>query len=123
MNIRSGGGFHPIIYLFVSGGCEDDEVCQRLSGNVTEKRGLELLDDGKGNKDSAGKPIKLPADVYERYFTGVKPADVAGIVEEALAAWFRKGSVLFSINTGLPIHIIKMGGQGAWGVGKEYYGA
>ena len=32
-----------------------------------------------------------PADVYERYFAGVKSAEVAEIVEEALAAWFRKG--------------------------------
>ena len=62
-----------------------------MAGNVTEKRVLETLDGGRGKKDSAGKPIKLPADVYERYFDGVKPADVAGIVEEALAAWFGKG--------------------------------
>ena len=62
-----------------------------MAGNVTEKRVLETLDGGRGKKDSAGKPIKLPADVYERYFAGVKPADVAGIVEEALAAWFGKG--------------------------------
>ena len=62
-----------------------------MAGNVTEKRVLEALDGGKGKKDSAGKPIKLPVDVYERYFAGVKPADVAGIVEEALAAWFGKG--------------------------------
>ncbi len=62
-----------------------------MAGSVTEKRVLETLDGGKGKKDSAGKHIKLPADVYERYFAGVKPADAAGIVEEALAAWFGKG--------------------------------
>ena len=62
-----------------------------MAGSVTEKRVLETLDGGKGKKDSAGKSVKLPADVYERYFAGVKPADVAGIVEEALAAWFGKG--------------------------------
>jgi ParB family chromosome partitioning protein len=62
-----------------------------MAGCVTEKKVLETLDGGKGKKDSAGKPIKLPADVYERYFAGVRPADVAGIVEEALAAWFGKG--------------------------------
>ena len=54
-----------------------------MAGSVTEKRVLETLDGGKGKKDSAGKHIKLPADVYERYFAGVKPADAAGIVEEA----------------------------------------
>ena len=62
-----------------------------MAGSVAEKRVLETLDGGRGKKDSAGKPIKLPADVYERYFVGVRPADVAGIVEEALAAWFGKG--------------------------------
>ncbi len=62
-----------------------------MAGSVTEKRVLETLDGGRGKKDSAGKSVKLPADVYERYFAGVKPADVAGIVEEALAAWFGKG--------------------------------
>ena len=66
---------------------------QGMVGNVTEKRVLEALDGGKGRKDSAGKPIKLPADVYERYFAGVKPGEVAGIVEDALAAWFGKGGV------------------------------
>ena len=62
-----------------------------MAGSVTEKRVLETLDGGRGKKDSAGKSVKLPADVYERYFAGVRPADVAGIVEEALAAWFGKG--------------------------------
>ncbi len=56
-----------------------------MARSVTEKRVLEMLDGGKGKKDSAGKPIKLPTDVYERYFADVKLADVAGIVEEALA--------------------------------------
>lgn len=62
-----------------------------MAGKVTEEAVLEALDSGKGKKDSAGKSIKLSADVYERYFGGVKSADVAGIVEEALAAWFGKG--------------------------------
>ena len=62
-----------------------------MAGSVTEKRVLETLDGERGKKDSAGKSIKLSADVYERYFADVKPADVAGIVEEALAAWFGKG--------------------------------
>ena len=62
-----------------------------MAGSVTEKRVMEMLDGGRGKKDSAGKSVKLSADVYERYFAGVRPADVAGIVEEALAAWFGKG--------------------------------
>ena len=62
-----------------------------MAGNVTEKRVLETLDGGKGKKDSAGRSVKLSAEVYERYFGGVKPGEVAGIVEDALAAWFGKG--------------------------------
>ena len=62
-----------------------------IAGNVTEKKVLETLDGGKGKKVVARKSIKLSADVYERYFAGVEFAEVAGIVEEALAAWFRKG--------------------------------
>ena len=37
--------------------------------------------------------VKLSAEVYERYFGGGKPGEVAGIVEDALAAWFGKGGV------------------------------
>lgn len=62
-----------------------------MAGSVTEKKVLETLGGGKGKKAAVGKSIKLPADVYERYFAGVKSTEVAGIVEEALAVWFRKG--------------------------------
>lgn len=62
-----------------------------MAGKVTEKRVLETLDGGNGKKASAGKSVRMSADVYEKYFAGVKSADVAGIVEEALAAWFGKG--------------------------------
>ncbi|MEH2956548.1 ParB N-terminal domain-containing protein [Candidatus Merdisoma sp. JLR.KK006] len=62
-----------------------------MAGNVTEKKVLETLNSGKGKKSVAGKSIRLSVDVYEKYFSGVKSAEVAGIVEEALAAWFEKG--------------------------------
>ena len=42
-----------------------------------------------------GRSVRLPAEVYERYFGSVKPADVAGIVEDALAAWCGKGGVYY----------------------------
>ena len=64
-----------------------------MAGNVMEEAVLEALDGGKGKKAAAGKSVKLSAEVYERYFGSVKPADVAGIVEDALAAWFGKGGV------------------------------
>lgn len=56
------------------------------AGDVAEKRVLEKV----GNKKpDTGKTIKLSKDVYERYFADRKPMDVAGIVEEALEAWFK----------------------------------
>ena len=57
-----------------------------MEGNVTEEAVLGALDSGKGKKAATGRSVRLSAEVYERYFAGVKPADVAGIVEEALAA-------------------------------------
>lgn len=64
-----------------------------MVGDVTIERVLEKLGDNKNKKAASSKTIKLSADVYERYFAEVKAADVAGIVEEALAAWFGKGGM------------------------------
>ena len=64
-----------------------------MAGNVTEEAVLGALDGGKGKKAAAGRSVRLSAEVYERYFGGVKPGEVAGIVEDALAAWFGKGGV------------------------------
>lgn len=59
-----------------------------IEGEVTADRIMEFAGNRTQKKADTGRNIKLPADVYERYFTDTKPADVAGIVEEALAAWF-----------------------------------
>ena len=64
-----------------------------MAGNVTEEAVLGALDGGKGKKAAAGRSVRLLAEVYERYFGGVKPGEVASIVEDALAAWFGKGGV------------------------------
>lgn len=57
-----------------------------MAGDVTEKRVLEKV----GNKKrDTGKTIKLSKDVYESYFADRKPVEIAGIVEEALEAWFK----------------------------------
>ena len=64
-----------------------------MAGKVTEEAVLGALDGEKVKKAAVGKSVKLSAEVYERYFGSVKPADVAGIVEDALAAWFGKGGV------------------------------
>jgi len=60
-----------------------------MDGEVTASRVLDCFGSRKQKKADTGGSIKLPADVYERYFADKKSADVAGIVEEALAAWFR----------------------------------
>lgn len=64
-----------------------------MAGEVTEKRVLEQLGSKKEKKAGAGKTIKLSVDVYEKYFADAKTAEVAGIVEDALAAWFGKRGV------------------------------
>lgn len=64
-----------------------------MAGNVTEKNLLEMLGGKKDKKVASSKTIKLPAKIYERYFADVKAEDVAGIVEEALAAWYGKGGM------------------------------
>ena len=88
-----------------------------MEGNVTEEAVLGALDSGKGKKAATGRSVRLSAEVYERYFAGVKPADVAGIVEEALAAWFGKGG-----ETDVPreaavmFHLLYLGtGMKRWG--------
>lgn len=60
-----------------------------MHGEITENQILEQFGSQKERK-AADKSIKLSADVYERYFADMKSADVAGIVEEALSAWFNK---------------------------------
>lgn len=60
-----------------------------MDGEVTASRVLECFGSRKPKKAVSGRSIKLPADVYEQYFADTKSADVAGIVTEALAAWFK----------------------------------
>lgn len=61
-----------------------------MEGEVTASRILEYVGTRSRKKADAFKNIKLSADVYERYFENVDTTDVAGIVEEALAAWFKE---------------------------------
>lgn len=62
-----------------------------MAGDVTEKHVLERVGSRREKKTVTGRNIKLSADVYEKYFSYVKTAEVAGIVEKALVAWFEKG--------------------------------
>lgn len=65
-----------------------NKAVKEMQGDVTANRILEFAKSRKQKKADSGRNIKLSADVYERYFADTKPDDVAGIVEEALAAWF-----------------------------------
>lgn len=60
-----------------------------MDGEITANRILEQFGRQK-DKKAADRSIKLSADVYERYFADTKSVDVAGIVEAALAAWFKE---------------------------------
>lgn len=62
---------------------------RNMAGDVTEKCVLEKFECEKKKSDSS-KNIKISADAYERYFANIRVMDVAGIVEDALAAWFAR---------------------------------
>lgn len=73
----------------------DADTAKCLKGigeEVTERLVLERFA-GKKEKVKGDKSIRLSSDVYERYFANVKAADVAGVVEKALAAWFEEGEM------------------------------
>lgn len=73
----------------------DADTAKCLKGigeEVTERLVLERFA-GKRGKVKNGKSIRISADVYERYFADVKAADVAGVVEKALASWFEEGEM------------------------------
>lgn len=59
-----------------------------LAGEVTEKSVSEHVGYKKEKKRDACKVIQFSSNVYERYFADVKGEDAAGIVEQALEAWF-----------------------------------
>lgn len=71
----------------------DTAKCLKDMGEeVTERLVLERFAEER-KKVKGGKSIRLSADVYERYFADMKAADVAGVVEKALAAWFGEGKM------------------------------
>lgn len=83
---QSGYRYKPTPAILLKGAWLEE---WRFSANM-----LEMLGGKKEKKAASSKTIKLPAEVYERYFTNVKADDVAGIVEEALAAWYGKGGMV-----------------------------
>ena len=62
-----------------------------MAGKISEERLLENLSSRKRKPSDSGRAIKLPADMYAKYFSETKSEDVLKIIEEALSAWFKKG--------------------------------
>ncbi len=61
-----------------------------IDGEITAEKIKEAF--AKTDKQSGSKnvSIKIPEEVYQRFFKGRKPEEVAGIVEQALEVWFGK---------------------------------
>ena len=93
LSYRSAEEQNAVLELAEQGGikldCKTAKGIKDMEGEVTASRILECLGSRSQKKADTGRSIKLPADVYKRYFADTKSADVAGIVEEALAAWFK----------------------------------
>ncbi len=92
LSYLSDGEQNVVSELAEQGGIKLDgktaKAVKEMQGEVTANRVLEFTESRKKKKADTGRNIKLSTDVYERYFEDTKPDDVAGIVEEALAAWF-----------------------------------
>ena len=64
------------------------EVLKAIDGEITAEKikgAFAKTDKQSGSKDVS---IKIPGEVYQRFFKDVKPEEVAGIVEQALKVWF-----------------------------------
>ena len=64
-----------------------------MAGKISEERLLENLCGRKRKASSLVRAIKLPDDMYEKYFSGAKQEDALEIIEKALSAWFEKGKI------------------------------
>lgn len=71
-------------------GAKSAKTIRDMAGMISEEKLIEKLGCGKRKVSDSGKSIKLPVDVYARYFSDTKSEDVLKIVEEALSAWFEK---------------------------------
>lgn len=61
------------------------------AGQLTAEKVAEICSGKKTQGRSASKGIMIPSELYERYFSGMKAADVDSILEQALEAWFGRG--------------------------------
>lgn len=69
------------------------EMLKQIDGEITAEKIKEAF--AKTDKLSGSKnvSIKIPGEVYQRFFKDMKPEEAAGIVEQALEVWFGKNIV------------------------------
>lgn len=58
------------------------------SGDLDEKKMLEIMDGLTAKKDTNGVNLKLPQAICSKYFDGMNAQQMAELVEQALDAWF-----------------------------------
>ena len=64
------------------------KAIREFAGDLTEKKIVELHD-GREKKMLVAMSIKIPSEVYQRFFQDKSPKEAAGVIEQALEAWFR----------------------------------
>ena len=64
------------------------ERLRKASGDLDEKKMLDILDGLKVKKSANGVNLKLPQAICSRYFDGMNAEQMASLVEQALDAWF-----------------------------------
>ena len=66
------------------------EKLRKESGSLTEEKMAEILEalQVKHSDGNAGVSLKLPKEICNKYFEGMKSRQMASVVEQALAAWF-----------------------------------
>ncbi len=68
------------------------DMIASIAGEITSEKVMEIL--GADAKEKVPKAVnmKVPAEIYKKYFSGMKPNEAEAIVEKALEAWFQKGA-------------------------------
>ncbi len=64
------------------------KAIRESAGDLTGKK-IVVLHDGGEKKMPAATSIKIPSEVYQRFFPDKSPKEAADVVEQALEAWFR----------------------------------
>lgn len=68
---------------------------RKKSGDLTAEKAAEIIDGVSVRQHSvnSGVSLKLPNTICEKYFHGMSTAQMASVVEQALAAWYEEKAV------------------------------